>query len=112
MACDLDPRALDQAARSLAAAGLAGRVALRRAALGALDAEAIADRVLLANVPAAAHRELLGRVGAPPRAALLSGLRPTEAPAVEAAYRALGLAPAGASGAGPAFVRVWRWRGR
>ena len=95
VACDLDPRALDQAARSLAAAGLAGRVALRRAALGALDAEAIAGRVLLANVPAAAHRELLGRVGAPPRAALLSGLRPAEAPAVEAAYRALGLAPAG-----------------
>jgi ribosomal protein L11 methylase PrmA len=95
LACDLDPRALDQAARGLAAAGLAGRVSLRRAALGALEAEAIAGRVLLANVPAAAHRELLGRIGAPPRAALVSGLRPDQAPPVEAAYRALGLEPAG-----------------
>jgi ribosomal protein L11 methylase PrmA len=93
LACDLDPRALDQAARSLAVAGLAGSVALRRAAVGALPAEAIAGRVLLANLPLAAHRELLGRVGAPPRAALLSGLRPAEAPPVEAAYRALGLQP-------------------
>lgn len=94
LACDLDPRALDQAARSLAAAGLAGRVALRRVALGALPAEAIAGRVLLANVPLAAHRELLGSIGAPPRAALLSGLRPDDAPAAEAAYQALGLEPA------------------
>ena len=50
---------------------------------------------LLANVPAAAHRELLGRVAGPPAAAVLSGLRPAEAPAIEGAYRALGLAPAG-----------------
>jgi ribosomal protein L11 methyltransferase len=95
LAYDLDPRALDQAARSLSAAGLAGRIELRRAALGALPAGALAGRVLLANVPLVAHRELLGRVGAPPRAALLSGLRPDEAPAVEAAYRALGLEAGG-----------------
>jgi ribosomal protein L11 methyltransferase len=100
LACDLDPRALDQAARSLAAAGLAGRVELRRAALRALPAGAIAGRVLLANLPLAAHRELLGRIGAPPRAALLSGLRPGEAPAVAAAYRALGLEPAARAEAG------------
>jgi hypothetical protein len=95
LAVDLDPRALDQAARSLAAAGLAGRVRLRRAALGALPAGAIAGRVVLANLPVAAHRELLGRVGAPPRAAVLSGLRPGEAGPVEAAWRAHGLEPAG-----------------
>jgi hypothetical protein len=93
LACDLDPRALDQAARSLAAAGLAGRVELRRAALGSLPAAALAGRVLLANLPPGAHRELLGRLGAPPPAALLSGLRPAEARPVEDAYRALGLAP-------------------
>ena len=95
LACDLDSRALDQAARSLAAAGLAGRVTLRLVALGALAAEAIAGCALLANVPPAAHRELLGRIVTPPRAALLSGLRPGQAPAVAAAYRALGLQPGG-----------------
>ena len=95
LACDLDPRALDQAARSLAAAGLGGRVTLRRAALGALAPEDLAGAVLLANVPAAAHAELLGRVAGPPAAALLSGLRPAEAGAVEAGWRARGLRPAG-----------------
>jgi ribosomal protein L11 methyltransferase len=94
VACDLDPRALDQARRSLAAAGLAGAVTLRRSALAALAPAELAGRVLIANVPAPAHRELLGRIGAPPRAAVLSGLRPAEAPAIEERYRALGLAPA------------------
>ena len=55
----------------------------------------IAGRALLANVPAPAHRELLARVVGPPAAAVLSGLRPAEAPAIEGAYRALGLEPAG-----------------
>lgn len=91
LACDLDPRALDQAGRSLRAAGLQDRVVLLRGALGALPSEVIAGRTLLANVPAAAHRELAGRAEGPPPAALLSGLRPAEAPALEAAYRALGL---------------------
>jgi hypothetical protein len=94
IACDLDGRALDHAARSLAAAGLSGRAALKRAALATLAPDEIAERVLLANVPAAAHLELLGRIVVPPRAVVLSGLRPAEAPAVESAYRALGLAPA------------------
>lgn len=94
-ALDLDPRALDQAARSLAAAGLAGAVALRRGTVASLDPARIAGRVLLANLPAPAHRQLLGRIGAPPRAVVLSGLRRVEAPPLEAAYRALGLARAG-----------------
>jgi len=94
-ACDLDPRALDQAARSLRAAGLARAVALRRGALAALAPQAIAGRVLLANVPAAAHRELLARIAAAPRAVVLSGLRPGEAPGIEERYRALGLAVLG-----------------
>ena len=94
LACDLDPHALDQARRSLGAAGLAERVVLRRLALAALPPEALAGRVLLANVPAPAHRELLGRIVAPPRAVVLSGLRPAEAGPLERGYRALGLAPA------------------
>jgi hypothetical protein len=70
-------------------------VTLRRAALGALAPGALAGAALLANVPAAAHAELLGRAAGPPAAALLSGLRPAEAGAVEAGWRARGLRPAG-----------------
>jgi ribosomal protein L11 methylase PrmA len=92
-AVDLDPRAIDQAARSLAAAGLADRVTLRCAALAALAPAALANRVLLANIPASAHRQLLAGAAAPPRAAVLSGLRPAEAGPVEDGYRALGLVP-------------------
>ncbi|MGE0347064.1 MAG: 50S ribosomal protein L11 methyltransferase [Candidatus Nanopelagicales bacterium] len=93
LAVDLDPRALDQAARSLRLAGLAARVELRRGPLGALAPADLAGRVVLANVPAPAHAELLGRVDAarPPRAAVLSGLRPGQVAAVVAGWEALGL---------------------
>jgi ribosomal protein L11 methyltransferase len=91
LACDLDGRAVDQTARSLAAVGREREVTLRRGPIAALTAHEIADRVLLANVPLPAHESLLSRIGAPPRAAVLSGLRPGQAPAVVAAYRALGL---------------------
>lgn len=105
LAVDLDPRALDQAARSLAAAGCGG-VALRRGAIGALSPADLGGRVVLANVPAAAHHELLGRVDplAPPRAVLLSGLRPAEVGAVESAWRALGLRLPIAEGRAGGFV--------
>lgn len=92
LACDLDARALDQAARSLAAAGRAGAVTLCRSPIAALAPEQISGRVVLANVPAPAHASLLARTGAPPRAVVLSGLRPSEAGAVVDAWRALGLA--------------------
>jgi len=91
LACDLDPRALDQAARSLQAAGLAGRVRLRRGPVEALAPDELAGAALLANLPAAVHRALLGRIGRAPRAAVLSGLRPAEAPAIADGYRSLGL---------------------
>ena len=77
VACDLDGRAVDQTARSLAAAGRADQVTLRRGPIAALAAEEIAGRVLLANVPLPAHESLRvahrraaagGRaLGAPPR---------------------------------------------
>ena len=94
LACDLDPRALDQAARSLAAAGRAARVTLRRGPIAALRADEIAGRIVLANVPVEAHTALLSRIAVPPRAVLLSGLRPPQAQGVIDAYRALGLAAA------------------
>lgn len=90
LACDLDPRALDQAARSLAAAGLAGAVALRRGPAAMLGPDALRGRTLLANVPLEAHRGLLALGGAP-AAAVLSGLRPAAMDEVEEAWRARGL---------------------
>lgn len=93
LAVDLDPRALAQAARSLAAAGRAGRVTLRRGPLERLVPGALGGRVLLANVPLAAHRALAGRIVTPPRAAVVSGIRPREEAAVAAAYAATGLRP-------------------
>ena len=95
IACDLDPRAIDQAARSLAAAGLAARIDLRQGPLEALAADELAGAVLMANLPAAGHRALLRRIGAPPAAAVLSGLRAAEAGPVAGAYLALGLRLAG-----------------
>jgi hypothetical protein len=108
LAVDLDPAALVQAGRAVAAAGLGGAVALRRAAAGALGAEELAGRVLLANLPVEAQRALAGRclaLGAAPRAALVSGLRPGAAAELVAAYRRLGLRPAGAARRG----RWERW---
>ena len=91
LACDLDGRALDQTARSLAAAGRDGRITLRRGPIAALRADELAGRVVLANVPLSAHESLLSRIGTPPRAVVLSGLRPAQAPAIIEAYRTLGL---------------------
>lgn len=91
LACDLDGRALDQAARSLAAAGLTAGVTLRRGPIAALTASEISGRVVLANVPLPAHASLLARIVAAPAAAVLSGLRPAEVARVVDAYRALGL---------------------
>jgi len=97
LACDLDPRAIAQAARSLAAGGLAGRVRLRRGPLETLAEDELDGRVLLANLPAPAQRALVARLGVPPPAAVLSGLRPHEADELERAYRALGLVVVGAA---------------
>jgi ribosomal protein L11 methyltransferase len=90
---DLDARALDQAARSRDAAGLTALVRLHRAPLQSLPAAALAGRIVLANIPAPAHRALLERLSAagPPPGAVISGLRPGEAGEVLSAYRAIGL---------------------
>lgn len=106
LALDLDPRALDQAARSLAAAGLSGRVGLRCGPLEGLAGDEMAGRVILANLPLAGHRALVARVDRPPRAAVLSGLRPEAVATVVNAYRALGLRVAGRRAAG-GFACAW-----
>lgn len=92
LACDLDPRAIDQSRRSLAAAGLADRVTLRHGPIGTLAPSETAGRTILANIPLPAHESLLARLGeGPPVAAVLSGLRPAQTAGVVDAYRALGL---------------------
>jgi ribosomal protein L11 methyltransferase len=96
-ALDADGGALEQARRSLAAAGLDERVELWRGPLERLTPGELADRVILANLPAPAQAALVGRIGSPPRAALLSGLRPGQAGPLLRAYRALGLRPAAAA---------------
>jgi ribosomal protein L11 methylase PrmA len=91
IACDLDPRAVDQARRSLVAAGRAHGVDLRQRPLSALAADELAGRILLANVPLAAHRALLELPGGPPRAVVLSGVRDPHVGALEAAWMERGL---------------------
>jgi ribosomal protein L11 methyltransferase len=96
-ALDADAGAVDQAARSLRAAGLADRVELWRGPLERLTPAELADRVILANLPAPAQAALVGRIGSPPRAAPRAGVRPGAAAPLVARYRALGLRPAAAA---------------
>ena len=96
IALDVDPRAVDQARRSLAAAGRAYRVEVRQAPIESLAADALAGRTLLANLPEGAQRALLARVASPPAAIVLSGIRPAAAGALRDAWSAHGLRPDGA----------------
>ena len=91
VACDLDPRAVDQAQRSLEAAGRHGDVNLRQGPLSALAAHELAGRTVLANVPVAAHHALLARVVTPPSAVVLSGIRDPHVATLEDAWSAYGL---------------------
>lgn len=93
LAVDVDPRALEQAHRSLTVAGRAAAVTLRRGPLAALTGGDLAGVALLANVPAPAHDALLAAAdpGAPPAAVVLSGVRPDAAHRLAAAWGALGL---------------------
>jgi ribosomal protein L11 methylase PrmA len=101
LAVDVDPRAVAHAGASLGAAGLLAAVEVRRAPLATLAAGDIAGRVVLANVPHPAHRALLDAAGdTPPAAAVLSGIRPGDAPALADAWAARGLRPDGAWEAG------------
>jgi len=97
LAVDVDPSAVRHAAASARAAGHAAAVAVRRAPLAALTPGDLAGRAVLANVPAAAHRELLGAAaGAAVAAVVLSGIRPGDGPALRDAWAARGLHPDGA----------------
>lgn len=98
---DIDPRALDHAVRSLHASELDdAAVRFHHGPLEHLDADALAGRVLLANIPAPAHHVLLTRSAGAPPAAVLSGLRPSQAPSVVDIYRRRGMRVVQASSAG------------
>lgn len=90
-AIDLDARALDQAARSLEAAGLAAMARLERRALEQLTDADITGRVIFANIPIAAHRALAARLAAAAPGAVLSGVRPEHLSEAVAPYRQRGM---------------------
>lgn len=95
VAVDLDPRAVTQAAASVAASGLASLVTVRRGALDALDPGEVDSQVVLANAPRQAQDALLRVPGTPvPRGVLLSGLQPGPMDEVCAEWVARGLAVA------------------
>lgn len=103
LACDPDPATIDQAARSVEAAGLELKVSLRRALVQSLPAEDLAERVVLANLPASGHRALLSRLAAAPPGVVASGVHSSESHEILAAYRELGMRLVSAS-------RRGRWR--
>lgn len=90
LAVDLDPAAVAQTRASLAACGLGDRAEVRRGPAEHAAGD-LGGRVLLANLPAAAHHDLHACMHAPPLAAVLSGLRPGQGAAVAGLYRRRGL---------------------
>jgi len=88
---DADPAAVAQARASLDAAG---RMELARVTIGRIEAlgnDDVADATLLANLPAVAHRVLVGRVSRAPAAIIVSGTSRTDAAPIVAHYRSLGM---------------------
>lgn len=92
-ALDADPRAVRQAQAS---ARLMGWTRLDRIRVGRIEGlapDALADRVLLANLPPVAHDLLGPRATHPPRAAVLSGFTRRDRERVLTPYRRRGLRP-------------------
>lgn len=91
LAIDLDPSAVLQTRESADLAGVGAMVHTRRQAIQTLRPSDLKGVTVLANIPAAAHHALLGRLDAAPTRVVLSGLRPAESGAVLERYRALGM---------------------
>ena len=88
VAWDLDPDAVRQTREAAALAGLDRAIDVRQGPVERVDA---GGRVLLANLPAPAHRTLLESLVRPPRAALLAGMRQGAGREIVAGYRGLGM---------------------
>lgn len=91
VAIDLNPVAVAQTQASADLAGVGAMLEARQQAIETLRPQDLAGVTVLANIPAAAHHAVLRRLDSPPSAAVLSGLRPAEAPAVIGGYRAVGM---------------------
>lgn len=91
VAIDLDPQAVSQARASFDLAGVGDEVEVRHQAIETLRPTDLEGVTLLANISAAAHHVVLRTLNGAPSAAVLSGLRPAEAPAVLDGYGALGM---------------------
>lgn len=101
LALDIDPRAVMHACMGLEAAGLTHEVRVERRSLSALAPDALAGRVLLANLPPPGHAALLAATKIAPRAALISGVRGGALEEVLAGYRRLGLRASAVRRTGP-----------
>jgi ribosomal protein L11 methyltransferase len=88
LACDLDPDAVAQTREAARLAGLEHLVEVWRGPIERLE---VGGRVLLANVPPAAHRALLRSLSGPPAAALVAGMRRGDARDVVDGYLRLGM---------------------
>lgn len=91
VACDPNHAAIDQAARSLAAAGLEDRVLLQQALIQTLEIADLPHRVIFANLPAPGHRALIDRLSAAPSGVVASGIHGEHAREIVAGYRRLGM---------------------
>ncbi len=91
LAVDLDPGAVAQTRASVAAAGCANLVEVRRQTVQMITADELSGRVVFANLLYSAQTKLLVRFDDPPAAIVVSGLRPTDATHVVSAYQRMGL---------------------
>jgi ribosomal protein L11 methyltransferase len=91
LAVDADPAAVAQTRASVDLAGVGGIVETRLQAIETLRPRDLAGVTILANIPLAAHRALRLALRRPPRSAVVSGFRPSEAPEILAGYRDMGM---------------------
>ena len=97
-AIDVDARATRQTAASAEHSGLREQITVECTRVNAQTVEDAGATTVLANVPAEVHLGLaLALTRHVPRAALISGIRPSEAAITLAAYSHLGLRRSGAS---------------
>jgi ribosomal protein L11 methylase PrmA len=93
LAFDADPAAVAQTHRGLELTGVAHEADLRCLAIDAIPAGDLAGRIIMANIPAAAHERLAARLPGAPPALVISGYRPNDADIVLRHYRRHGLRP-------------------
>lgn len=108
-AIDTDPRAVTQTHRSAERAGCASLITVTRDDIASFDGAELVDHVVFANVPQAAHAILARQIAhTPPRALVISGIRPAQSHDCVTAYRRCGLRRVGATRRGRFDCHVFR----